>query len=234
MRVVVFASNKGGVGKTTLATVYAEAALLAEMRVACLDLDIYQENMKSNLHRFVEGGGSAPGWVKSIKEKGDYDICVVDTPPSLGAATMEAVKVADYVLCPLTPNLDAIKGLKPIFEERKSRLHTVGVILNMFASHKRVPDLWVHHVIWTELKNLGVPIIAVLKESTAIRRNLLFGDPWDKGLHPVLTSGYFDFLKFATKGEDMNAEEKTDCEERSKPDISRFERIERLFGSGEE
>jgi cellulose biosynthesis protein BcsQ len=231
MRVVVFASNKGGVGKTTLATVYAEAALLSDIKVGCLDLDVYQENMKSNLHRFIEGGGPPPVWVKNIKEKGDCALCVVDTPPSLGTATMEAVKAADYVICPVTPNLDAIKGLKPIFEERRSRLHTVGVVLNMFASHKKVPDLWVHHVVWTELKDLGVPIIAVLKESTAIRRNLLFGDPWDKGLHLELTSGYFEFLKFATKGERMNGEEKIDCERRSQPDVSR---VERVFGSREQ
>jgi cellulose biosynthesis protein BcsQ len=227
MRIVVFASNKGGVGKTTLATVYAEGALLAGVKVCCVDLDVFQHNFRGNLHYFAEACGAVPEWEDAIPASG-FDLCIVDTPPSLGAATLAAVSKASYVLAPLTPSRDALKGLHPILQERKGRFASVGVVLNMFDD-KRVTDLWVHYTAWKEFKDIGVTIIAMLKESASIRRNLLFGDAWNKGLHSAAVKGYLDFVKCATKGENMNEKERQECIRRFCPNL---QRVEKLFGIG--
>jgi MinD superfamily P-loop ATPase len=223
---VVFASNKGGVGKTALATIYAEGALLAGVKVCCVDLDVFQHNFQGNIHYFSEAGGALPEWREGIPEDKGFDLCVVDTPPSLGAVTLAAVKVANYVVAPLAPNRDALKGLQPILQERQGRYASVGVVLNMFDD-KRVTDLWVHWTAWKEFGKLGVTIIALLKESASIRKNILFGDPWNKSLHPTAVKGYLDFLKCATKGESMDEKERDQCAKRFRPDLRR---VEKLFG----
>jgi cellulose biosynthesis protein BcsQ len=226
MRVVVFASNKGGVGKTTLATIYAEGALLAGVKVCCVDLDVFQHNFQGNLHYFTEASGLVPEWKDDIPAS-DFDLCVVDTPPSLGAVTLAAVNAASFVIAPLSPSRDALKGLQPILQERKGQFASVGIVLNMFDD-KRVTDLWVHYTAWKEFKNIGVTIIAMLKESASIRKNLLFGDTWNKGLYPTAVKGYLDFVKCATKGESMNEKERKECIRRFRPNL---QRVEKLFGN---
>jgi cellulose biosynthesis protein BcsQ len=225
LRTVVFASNKGGVGKTTLATIYAEGALLAGVQVCCVDLDVFQHNFQGNLHYFSEAGGVTPDWMDSIPDKG-FDLCVVDTPPSLGAITLSAVRSADYVIAPLAPSRDALKGLQPILQERQGRFNSVGVVLNMFDD-KRVTDLWVHYTAWKEFSAIGLPIIAMLRESASIRKNLLFGDNWNKGLHPAAVKGYLDFVKCATKGENMDEKQRQECLRRFRPNL---QRVKKLFG----
>ena len=226
LRTVVFASNKGGVGKTTLATVYAEGAILAGVRVCCVDLDIFQHNFQGNLHYFAEAGGISPVWFESIPQAGDFDLCVIDTPPSLGSVTLSAVNKADYVIAPLAPSRDALKGLHPILQERKGRFTSTGVVLNMFDD-KRVTDLWVHYTAWKEFGDIGLAIIAMLKESASIRRNLLFGDSWNKGLHPAAVKGYLGFVKCATKGESMDEKQRQECIRRFRPNL---QRVKKLFG----
>jgi cellulose biosynthesis protein BcsQ len=221
---VVFASNKGGVGKTTLATIYAEGALLSGVKVCCVDLDVFQHNFQGNLHYFSEASGKIPEWRDAIPKDGDFDLCVVDTPPSLGAITLEAVSAANYVIAPLAPNRDALKGLQPILKERQGRFESVGVVLNMFDD-KRVTDLWVHYTAWKQFGDIGVTIIALLRESASIRRNLLFGDNWNKGLHPSAVKGYLDFVKCATKGEGMNEKERRECSKRFCPNLRRVEKL---------
>jgi cellulose biosynthesis protein BcsQ len=228
LRTVVFASNKGGVGKTTLATIYAEAALLSGVKVCCVDLDVYQRNLQGNLHYFSGESGITSEWQDEIPQNGGFDLCVVDTPPSLGDITMSSVSAANYVIAPLAPNRDALKGLYPILQKRKGHFESVGVVLNMF-DEKRVTDLWVHYTAWKELSEIGVTIIALLKESASIRKNLLFGEFWYKALRSTAIKDYMDFIKCATKGESMNEKERRDCAKRFRPNL---QRVEKLFEVG--
>jgi chromosome partitioning protein len=229
MRTVVFASNKGGVGKTTLATIYAEAALHAGLEVCCVDLDVYQKNFQSNLGYYEENGGGSAAWSEKMPKDG-WDLCVVDTPPSLGREALEAVRVADYVICPVTPNRNAIEGLRPILDQKEGNLRSVGVVLNMFKP-QRLVSLWVHYMAWKGLIDLGVTIIADVRESAMIQNNIAFGYYWDKGLYPSMTGGYLAFINGATKGEDMSEEERREFNESNRPDI---ERAQRLFEDKEE
>lgn len=52
-------------------------------------------------------------WWPSLAEH--YDVCVIDTPPTLGAPLYAALIVADFVVCPCTMNQDAIDGLDALF-----------------------------------------------------------------------------------------------------------------------
>lgn len=68
----------------------------------------------------------------------DFDLCVIDTAPTLGQPLYAALIAADFVVCPCTMDQDAIDGLGDLFEdiarvqqlEWNSDLVTLGLLAN--------------------------------------------------------------------------------------------------------
>ena len=68
----------------------------------------------------------------------DYDLCVIDTAPTLGNPLYAALIAADYVVCPCTMDQDAIEGISDLFEDISrvqqlgwnSNLVTLGLLAN--------------------------------------------------------------------------------------------------------
>ena len=48
---------------------------------------------------------------------GTYDLCLIDTAPTLGNPLYAALIAADFVVCPCTMDQDAIDGLNDLFED---------------------------------------------------------------------------------------------------------------------
>lgn len=46
--------------------------------------------------------------------RGDYDFCIIDTPPTLGILTVNALTASDSVIIPLSADLYAIQGLSQL------------------------------------------------------------------------------------------------------------------------
>lgn len=72
------------------------------------------------------------------KLAGDYDLCIIDTAPTLGNPLYAALIAADFVVCPCTMDQDAIDGLGDLFEdiarvqqlEWNANLVTLGLLAN--------------------------------------------------------------------------------------------------------
>src|SRR5699024_1717721 len=47
--------------------------------------------------------------LEKVSEK--YDYCIIDTPPTLGILTVNALTAADYVIVPMTADIYALQGL---------------------------------------------------------------------------------------------------------------------------
>jgi chromosome partitioning protein len=69
---------------------------------------------------------------------GEYDLILVDTPPSLGLLTLNALAAADYVLIPVQSEYLALEGLGQIVETLElvrgsinPRLGLIGILLTM-------------------------------------------------------------------------------------------------------
>jgi chromosome partitioning protein len=118
MRTWVMASEKGGVGKTTIATNLACYAVQCGERVVIADLD---------------GQGSAPGWyalrggdsstvlpvapenLQKVKESSQVlgvSLLIVDTKGQLAAATLAAIRAASLIVTPTRPSLFDLLALK--------------------------------------------------------------------------------------------------------------------------
>jgi len=60
----------------------------------------------------------------------DYDVCIIDTAPTLGNPLYAALIAADFALCPCDVDQDATDGLADLFED-VSRVQTLGWNTNL-------------------------------------------------------------------------------------------------------
>lgn len=116
--VIVFASQKGGVGKTTLAAHLAVVAGLTGIgAVAVYDTDPQQSLARWWDKREAETPYYARGGVEELDEtlarlgeKG-LRLLVIDTPPAVTGAIQAVVRRADFVVIPTKPNMLDLEAL---------------------------------------------------------------------------------------------------------------------------
>lgn len=187
MKTIVFAIQKGGPGKSTLATHFTFFAAQAKKTVLAVDLD-GQGNFSRNLtvdpidkdaspslslfegrvrpalpltskhlspgaaalfsgdHRLVrvdEMPELVPGSLRSSLEglAESFDVCVIDTPPTLGKRLRAALMAADYVVMPFAPSRESVDGLgdllatiEQVKKEHNPRLQVLGLLANKINS----------------------------------------------------------------------------------------------------
>ena len=84
-------------------------------------------------------------WLESLA--GAFDLCLIDTAPTLGNPLYAALIAADYFLCPCTVDQDATDGLADLFEDIarvqqlgwNTELKLLGVLANC-VNTRRVYD----------------------------------------------------------------------------------------------
>jgi chromosome partitioning protein len=131
-------SEKGGVGKTTIATNLGAYAVQCGERVVIADLD---------------GQGSAPAWhairggdspavvpvavdslskVKDGAEALAVTLLIVDTKGQLAAATLAAIRIASLVISPVRPSLFDLLALKDTIKliDQASKLDHATCVVN--------------------------------------------------------------------------------------------------------
>ena len=112
MLTIAVLNQKGGVGKTTLATNLASAARMEGRKTLLVDLDRQGSSLDWSAAR---GPGSKLDGLATVKADkslaiqrfreitDNYEIVVLDGPPRLGDVTRSAAVAADVVLVPIQP-----------------------------------------------------------------------------------------------------------------------------------
>ena len=106
-RIVAVASQKGGAGKTTLATSLADTLTLQGEAVLLIDLDpqrsalLWSQTPSAVQTIHAPSTALAPAWLARLATA--YTWVIIDCPPRLGESTLAAVAVADLVLVPIRP-----------------------------------------------------------------------------------------------------------------------------------
>jgi chromosome partitioning protein len=128
MKIIVLLGQKGGTGKSTIATHLAVCAARDGKAVALFDIDPQASAAKWSDRRTAEGppvvrAGAAhlPNLVQQAREQG-ADVILIDTAGHADASNLHALQLADLVLIPCRPSaadLDAIEDTITLAQRAK-------------------------------------------------------------------------------------------------------------------
>lgn len=187
-KVIVVASQKGGVGKSTVSRISAVAFAKAGWNTVILDADTSQETCNEWFARRMENPSPkihmADLWVtraagvnpvKRLAKDGSYDLIIVDGAPHATDATAMYSKQADLVIIPTGT---AVDDLKPALVLATQLVAVHGVererirfALNHCSRNKRETSQAIEAILASGLKVLG----AFLNESPCYRSALDVG-----------------------------------------------------------
>jgi chromosome partitioning protein len=135
MNVVVFASRKGGSGKSTL-TAHLGAYANKPSR-SCILIDADPQGSLTLWHK-LRGADAMPlragtrgisDIVKAAKKEG-YDWAFIDTPPNISSAAVEAIRAATLVVIPARPTLFDLSAVAETIETARQLRKPYAVVIN--------------------------------------------------------------------------------------------------------
>src|SRR3954467_267180 len=148
MKILSLISQKGGVGKTTLATALAVAATQDGKRVVIMDLDpqasaaFWMDTRKDDTLAVTSVPASRLAHVLAAAA-GDAgaDLAIVDTPPFAKDIAFEAAERADFVLIPTRPAVLDVMAMTRTIELIRNFQRPAAVVLTFCPpSGKEIED----------------------------------------------------------------------------------------------
>ncbi len=143
MRIIAIAMQKGGVGKSTLTRSLAVAGTEAGLNVLALDMDAQQSTRQWRDRR------DAPlplviftteidlGRELDKARSAGCDLVLIDTPPARSTEAPAAVEVADLVLMPCSPDIEAYEQLPRTLRLARTTGKPAAVVLTMATPNSR-------------------------------------------------------------------------------------------------
>lgn len=196
-RTVAILNQKGGAGKTTLATNLAHSLRLKGSEVLLVDAD--PQGSARDWSEASEGGicpvvaldretlaRDLPAITNS------YDWVVIDGPPQIARISAAAVTTADVVLIPVQPSpydIWSCADLVDIVEARRSIMN--GVPLAAFVITRAITNTKLSGEVSAALKGYGLPVLKarttqrVAYPTSAATGSTVFDDPAGPAAHEI-------------------------------------------------
>ena len=174
-------NRKGGVGKTTIAVILAEIALVRHNRVLAIDLD--PSRNFSDALSFMKNYFRSSLRVKTTLEDSDADApeewIVIDCPPNLDDDSKHAIDFADIVIVPVRPDFFSLSNLGIMYsaarkmDKEKAQLPLVKVGYDNSVMTKIANQL---------ISERDYPVAEDLPLHKHIPFNITSGRVWSTGL----------------------------------------------------
>jgi len=178
MKIITFAAQKGGAGKTTLAVNLAVSAQAAGLKTALFDLDnqesatAWADRREAELpHVEPMSARRLPQALEAARAAG-FALAIIDTPPAAGTEAVEACRAADLVLIPCRPSLVDLEAIKRTAVMVQNTGTAAYVVLNACPPTAKglLDDAR------TIAEATGLPVArAVLRERSAYRASWPYG-----------------------------------------------------------
>jgi chromosome partitioning protein len=145
LTLITLANQKGGTGKSTLATNLAGLFAAAGRRVVLVDADPQHTAIDWIGARVVASvpvvdGTIVPGTPEALRRelaalRQQYDVVVVDTGGRVAPGVRQAVALADFVLVPTLPSLPDVRSTEAFYRQvladvARERPLAGGIVLN--------------------------------------------------------------------------------------------------------
>lgn len=142
MKVLTIVSQKGGVGKTTLATGLAAMAAKQKRQVVLIDLDPQASatfwadiKKRADFASTPLPAARLPATLKALRQA-RCDLVIIDTPPNARDIAFEAIEQADFVLIPTKAWVLDMMAMSRTLDLVKSYAKRAAVVLT-FAREQR-------------------------------------------------------------------------------------------------
>jgi len=163
MNVVVFASRKGGTGKSTL-TAHLAAHVNKPSR-PCLLIDSDPQGSLTLWHRLRETGEpplknglrNLPDIIKNAKRDG-FEWVFIDTPPQVSALVNDAIRAATLVVIPARPSVFDLNAIKETIEICRTAKRPYAVVLNAAPPKRQEIEAPAIVEARANLEALGAPV----------------------------------------------------------------------------
>jgi chromosome partitioning protein len=135
MNVVVFASRKGGTGKSTLTAHLSTYAAKPPRRALLIDADpqgslsLWHELRGSEQPALKRAPRGVEDAIKAARREG-YEWVFVDTPPNKSSVVVEAVRLATLVVIPARPSVFDIAAVTETIEICRAMRTPYAVAIN--------------------------------------------------------------------------------------------------------
>jgi chromosome partitioning protein len=142
--------------------------------------------------------------------KGDYDLAIIDCPPSLGILTLNALSAASHVLVPLQPHFLALQGVGKLLETISLVAHRInpplrvaGMVMCMYESGTRLAGEVIDDLngFLESSRSTAVPWRDARILQTRIRRNVKLAESPSYGQsifeYAPRSNGALDYLALA-------------------------------------
>ncbi len=184
--ILVFASSKGGVGKSTTCAALGAALALQGQRVLILDLDqnrtVHRWSRKTAIAGLSVEAVTMGEFTSALRTRagaGNYDHILIDLAGAREVTLFKAIARADLVIIPAQASEPDIREALVIAGDVRDVEDTAGrripyrlLLTKMYPLRTRVTDF-----AYAELARLGLPMFkTVLVERTAYREMFLNGD----------------------------------------------------------
>jgi chromosome partitioning protein len=162
MRVVAVLNQKGGSGKTTIATNLASGLQRRGHRVALVDAD-----PQKTASEWAARGEDTPPTYEATKDletnvpalDGSFDVVVIDGAPRMTELATSAVKVADLILIPVQPSGADIWAAEDILDIIEARQKVTGGPDAAFVVSRAVAGTNLADSVQGALENYGVRVL---------------------------------------------------------------------------
>lgn len=150
-KIIAFANQKGGSGKTTLSANLAVLWANSKYKVAVVDGDA-QKSLTHWLDARKKYYGDEPTGIDSYsfdarnlnedlkKIKRKYDFIIIDSPPSITFETIQIVKSSDLIYVPVQPSPIDLMATIPFLDIAKQERKKTTVILNRVMPRAKLTD----------------------------------------------------------------------------------------------
>lgn len=137
------------------------------------------------------------------KIKNDYDFIIIDTPPTLGILTINALTTTDYVIIPMQADIFSIQGLTQLNKQiqvvkkyTNPNIKIGGVVLTKFSNRTILNRKLINTIkngvkeIDTKLYKTTIRESVAIRESQTLKNNIFNTHPKSK-----VADDYNDFIE---------------------------------------